>query len=60
MNYGINIKDNHKPCFTIISKKLNIFLNGKWRGLFTKPNKDDQMYMTEIGEHDQKIDNGEH
>ena len=30
------------------------------RGLFTWPKKDDQMNMTEIGEHDRKIDNDEH
>ena len=29
-------------------------------GLFTWPNQDDWMNMTEIGEHDQKIDNDEH
>ena len=28
--------------------------------LFTWPNQDDWMNMTEIGEHDQKIDNDEH
>ena len=28
-----------------------------FRGLFTWPNKDDQMIMTEIGEHDRKVDN---
>ena len=31
----------------------------KW-GLFTWPNQDNQMNMTENGEHDQKIDNTEH
>ena len=30
------------------------------RGLFTWPNQDDRMNMTEIGEHDWKIDNDEH
>ena len=28
-------------------------------GLFTWPNQDDQMNMTEIGKHDRKIDNDE-
>ena len=32
----------------------------KKRGLFTWPNQDDRMNMTENGEHDQKIDNNEH
>ena len=31
----------------------------KKRGLFTWPNQDDRMNMTENGEHDRKIDNDE-
>ena len=30
------------------------------RGLFTWPNQDDRMNMTQIGEYDQKIDNDKH
>ena len=33
-------------------------VRNRW-GLFTWRNQDDQMNMTEIGEHDQKIDNDE-
>ena len=35
-------------------------INKSRRGLFTWPNQDDRMNMTEIGEHDWKIDNDEH
>ena len=40
-------------------KKIKINLNSE-RGLFTWPNQDGQMNMTEIGENDRKIDNNKH
>ena len=43
-----------------LSNAQETFLNWRLRGgLFTWPNQDDQMNMTKISEHDQKIDNDE-
>ena len=39
--------------------KEQSFKERNWE-LFTWPNQDDRMNMTEIGEHDRKIDNDEH
>ena len=38
-------------------KKIEIFMTTLNRGLFTGLNQDYRMNMTEIGEHDWKIDN---
>ena len=48
--------------FVTSEQRIQIFINRENRGkkkswgLFTWPNQDDQMNMTEIGEHDRKID----
>ena len=50
-------------CSNIDSKSLNnTYLNmvEKLLGLFNWPNQDDWMNMTEIGEHDRKVDIDEH
>ena len=47
----------------MIFKLKKIYIrNNNWMilGFSTWPNQDDQMNMTEIGEHDRKIDKDEH